>query len=102
MTASDAGTFSLCKDNNADLLDSKISYALYEIQKLEVIKHELSNLQAKSKVYTRHGAGNLFFLSNRPLVIAEFKRKLDNSIKELAQLSKQKQEGLLLQQDSTG
>ncbi|XP_068744080.1 uncharacterized protein [Montipora capricornis] len=71
------------------------------IRELEVIKHELSCLQAKS-VYTRHGAGNLFFLSNRPLVIAEFKRKLDNSKKELAQLSKQKQEVLLLQQDSTG
>jgi len=78
--------------NNPKLLDSKISQTLYEIRELEVTNHELSCLHAKSKVYTRQGAGNLFFLSDRPHAVGHFKRKLDDARKELVQLNKQKQE----------
>lgn len=57
-----------------------------------MIQHELGCLHAKSRIFTRQGAGNLFFLSDRALVTAEFKRKLDYSRKELAHLNQKKQE----------
>ncbi|CAH3165616.1 unnamed protein product [Porites lobata] len=79
---------------NSELLDSKISSTLYEIRELEVVNHELGCLHAKSKVYTRQGAGNLFFLSNRSHVVGQFRRKLDDVKKELKQLNKQKEEAL--------
>lgn len=70
----------------------KISKTLYEIKELEVTNHELRCLPAKKAVYTRQGAGNLFFLSDRPHVVSQFKKKLEDTRKELAELNRQKQE----------
>ncbi|KAL9966239.1 hypothetical protein ACROYT_G024286 [Oculina patagonica] len=78
--------------HSPEVLDLKISQTLYEIKELEVTNHELSCLPAKKRVYTRQGAGNLFFLSDRPHVVGQCKKKLEDAKKVLEELKRQKQE----------
>ncbi|RMX57541.1 hypothetical protein pdam_00005748 [Pocillopora damicornis] len=57
-------------------LDVKISQTLYE------------------RVFTRQGPGNVFFLSDRALVVGQFKKKLEDAKKDLEELNRQKQDAV--------
>lgn len=46
------------------------------------------------RVFTRQGPGNVFFLSDRALVVGQFKKKLEDAKKDLEELNRQKQDAV--------